>query len=441
MADTVTYGLDADLKAKRDAKYDVGLEKEVVVWIETITGQSKGDQSVHEWLKSGVVLCTLANTISPGAIKAINSSTMPFKQMENIKNFMNAARDIGVPESSMFGTPDLFEEKNMGSVMNCIFTYGGAVQTAVSDFAGPKLGVPLTVKSKDTKRAGGHATQTGGFAGTQEVQRPNEKGEFIVRHLGMKDAGTSAPTLLPATAAAPSATSPRPSLGSPAPTATSPRPSLGSPVPAASPAASAGASTTASSPAKPPGSPQPDTTYGLDRDLKAKQEATYDHDLEAAVTGWVEQITGSTRGDRSFAEWLKSGQVLCELANCIRPGIVKKINESQMPFKQMENITFFMNAARELGVPESSMFGTPDLYEEKNIGSVVKSLNSLGGAVQTSCPDFAGPKLGVAVHATTKADVRREKVMATQSDGFAGTLEVSRPHERADYVVKPIDRT
>ena len=47
--------------------------------------------------------------------------------------------------------------------------------------------------------------------------------------------------------------------------------------------------------------------------------------------------------------------------NVIKPGAVKKINTSKLAFKQMENVTFFLKACREIGVPQSSLFETPDL--------------------------------------------------------------------------------
>ncbi|CAK9004045.1 unnamed protein product [Durusdinium trenchii] len=134
-----------DQKSKRSANN----EQDVVQWIEAIAGSQKGDASVAEWLKSGVVLCDLVNAIQPGLIRTVNQQCVPFKQMENITKFLNAARELGLPESSMFDTPDLYEEKNVDSVITCIYALGGAVQTVRPEFTGPKLGIPLIAQGKD----------------------------------------------------------------------------------------------------------------------------------------------------------------------------------------------------------------------------------------------------------------------------------------------------
>merc|ERR1719253_689086 len=99
-----------------------------------------------------------------------------------------------------------------------------------------------------------------------------------------------------------------------------------------------------------------------------------------------------------------SGRVLCKLANTIKPGIIKNVNTMNAPFKHMENITYFMNAARDCGVPEASLFGTPDLYENRSMITVITALYFYAGVIQVSCPGFAGPHLGapVAVDNATK---------------------------------------
>lgn len=54
--ESYSYGMDAELKAKQDAKYDPKKEAEAQAWIEAMLGERFPD-SFHESLKSGVRLC------------------------------------------------------------------------------------------------------------------------------------------------------------------------------------------------------------------------------------------------------------------------------------------------------------------------------------------------------------------------------------------------
>jgi len=114
----------------------------------------------------------------------------------------------------------------------------------------------------------------------------------------------------------------------------------------------------------------------LDKDVKGKL-ATVGAELEDDLRAWVERLTGEKFSDRSFGKSLKNGILLCQLANKIRPNICPKIQKSPAPFVQMENINAYLNAARQLGVPQLDLFMTVDLFEEKNIGQVIRNLDTL----------------------------------------------------------------
>ena len=105
--------------------------------------------------------------------------------------------------------------------------------------------------------------------------------------------------------------------------------------------------------------------FGLDAALAEKQAAKYDLNSEMQVIRWIESVTTESFGSVPFAEKLKSGELLCRFINSIKPGTIPKINNSSMPFKQMENISSFLRACRSLGVAEFDVFETLDLYEEK----------------------------------------------------------------------------
>ena len=77
-------------------------EDEARAWIEAVTHLEKpADESFEAWLRSGVVLCTLLNALKPNSIKKISTSTMPFKQMEQISLFLrgtiSASRGAAAP--------------------------------------------------------------------------------------------------------------------------------------------------------------------------------------------------------------------------------------------------------------------------------------------------------------------------------------------------------
>jgi len=113
------FGLDRELAAKQEAKYDPTLEEEARKFICSKTNAviSSGKGCLVAPLKSGVVLCQLINALRPGSVSTINNGKMPFVQMENISNYLAACQKYGVRASELFQTVDLFEEKNMSAVV------------------------------------------------------------------------------------------------------------------------------------------------------------------------------------------------------------------------------------------------------------------------------------------------------------------------------------
>jgi transgelin len=69
----------------------------------------------------------------------------------------------------------------------------------------------------------------------------------------------------------------------------------------------------------------------------------YSEELAQECLEWVKEVTNeniNVSGDMdNFYEVLKDGVLLCKLVNCIQAGSVKRINDSKMAFKCMENIT------------------------------------------------------------------------------------------------------
>ncbi|RKP20662.1 hypothetical protein ROZALSC1DRAFT_12431 [Rozella allomycis CSF55] len=115
-------------------------EDEVKTWIAIVTGLELPNGDLHSVLKSGEILCALINRIIPNSAKFTKSS-MPFKQMENINQFLLACDRLGCPKQELFQTIDLYEKKNMNAVIDALYSVSRNAQKCgfQGPFIGPKL--------------------------------------------------------------------------------------------------------------------------------------------------------------------------------------------------------------------------------------------------------------------------------------------------------------
>ena len=138
--------------------------------------------------------------------------------------------------------------------------------------------------------------------------------------------------------------------------------------------------------------------YGMTAELQEKKAAKYDPGLAAEAVDWMQRVTGedlpsgtgSTPG--SVQEALKNGVYLCKLINTLQPGSVKKVNDSKMAFKMMENIGNFLSACEAYGLKKADLFQTVDLYEAENIPQVINGLHAVGRKAQAKGQEGIGPK-------------------------------------------------
>jgi len=395
----------------------VDLESEVATWVEAVTGERRGRQDLGDWLKDGQVLCRLANKIKPGICPRINSGTMPFKQMENVTAFIHAARALGVLEKDVFSTVDLYEQKNLRSVWLCLYNLGSVIRTSAPSYRGPYLGVAQTGAVSDYARQKQTVTQDSGFRKDidVEVRAGARKQRIAGEDPGAGASRTPSPV--------PHGQSPRVAPKSPRQETTSAASGYPASAASAAPAkrqtllvpAVGGAAARPASPSR--GSPPvPDVVSDL-----AARALGPSSSLEPEVRRWLEQVSGQ-HSSQDLGDWLHDGRVLCEVSNTIKPGSCPRINTSDMPFKQMENITAFIHACRFLGVLEKDVFSTVDLYEKKNMKSVVVCIYNLAGVVRTTAPMFSGPYLGVAQRASV-SDGARTKQAVTQDMGYRKDID------------------
>lgn len=141
------------------------------------------------------------------------------------------------------------------------------------------------------------------------------------------------------------------------------------------------------------------TKSGLAAEAHSKIQSKYDPQLASQLLIWLKDVMNledvDTSGDReTFYKLLKDGQVLCRLINVLQPGSIpeKKINNTKMAFKCMENINLFLENVRKLGVPAEETFQTVDLWEQQNLSSVLICLQSLARKASKFGFKSLGPK-------------------------------------------------
>ncbi|XP_015280438.1 PREDICTED: transgelin-2 [Gekko japonicus] len=154
------YGLSREGQQKIDRQYDPELEQILIQWIVAQCGPEVGQpqpgkDEFQKWLKDGTVLCKLINSLyakGQGPVAKIQSSTMAFKQMEQISQFLQAAERYGILATDIFQTVDLWEGKNMACVQRTLMNLGGlAVAKGDEFFAGDPNWFPK--KSQENRRA------------------------------------------------------------------------------------------------------------------------------------------------------------------------------------------------------------------------------------------------------------------------------------------------
>ena len=75
---------------------------------------------------------------------------------------------------------------------------------------------------------------------------------------------------------------------------------------------------------------------------------------------------------------LRSGVVLCNLVNKIKPGTIPKFAKTKLlPLMEMDNIQLYLKACWSLGVPSGDFFIVSDLYHNKSIHQVIQNIVSL----------------------------------------------------------------
>jgi transgelin len=384
--------LDRDVKNKIAAKFDPSKEAEVQFWIEEILGE-QFQEGFQESLKSGVRLCALINIIAPGSVKKVNGKEMPFAHRENISNYLEACKKLGMNLVDLFDTQDLYDAKNMVSVVNHFFSLSGYAKGW--GFQGPFL-AEREIKSVGAKPAASAASKKGG-------------GSASISALSMGSYGVDTgkdPTKVARTGVR--SVNEEAKFASVAP------------------------------------ADENDTLGALDRDVKNKIAAKYDPEREAEVIAWIEAVTGESLNG-SLVDGLHDGKTVCNLINICFPGTVDDISSKSMAFFQRENISKYLDGCKRRGMNLVDLFDTQDLYDNKNIVNVINHFYSFSAFVKAKSSKFNGPFIGVKLSDKNVREFTEEQMIAgksmvsAQTMGSYGVVDTG-PDVKFTHIIKDVDQ-
>ncbi|GAN04190.1 protein kinase [Mucor ambiguus] len=106
---------------------------------------------------------------------------------------------------------------------------------------------------------------------------------------------------------------------------------------------------------------------------RMKQEQ-FRQDEQAAIDYLNSTLDLSLSLNHQLHQELKDGVLLCNLVNKLKPGTIKQVGQRDLSFIKMDNITRFLQGARQLGLNSAQLFETIDLFEAKDMTAVIHTI-------------------------------------------------------------------
>ncbi|ETO30059.1 ras GTPase-activating-like protein [Reticulomyxa filosa] len=135
---------------------------------------------------------------------------------------------------------------------------------------------------------------------------------------------------------------------------------------------------------------------------------------------WISENTGVKIDPPNFQKQLRSGTVLCMLANAIQKDIIPKFEKPKIgeitdfifpPMAEVDNIKLFIEACKKLGVPNDDLFEPKDLHANSNLERFVHTLEVLSTICASQHKHVKG-SAGVMAAIVKAAENVKEKILS-----------------------------
>ncbi|KAK0062285.1 calponiny domain-containing protein [Biomphalaria pfeifferi] len=100
--------------------------------------------------------------------------------------------------------------------------------------------------------------------------------------------------------------------------------------------------------------------------LREEEEMEFYMDLAIHETErWIQAVTKkSVQYPDDTRKSLENGVLLCDLLNCLQPGVIKRINKLPTPIAGLDNINVFLKTCKSnFGLTDAQLFNPSDLED------------------------------------------------------------------------------
>lgn len=142
--------------------------------------------------------------------------------------------------------------------------------------------------------------------------------------------------------------------------------------------------------------------HGIDKAIWAAIDAKFDPTRAVNCMQWIHEVTGEEIPEQTgnvsewFADALKNGYYMAKLVLTLDPEVKDRIKKRRwkakkvrMPFQAMEQIDLFGRAVMELGVRDTDVCTSQDVWNKENPNQVITTLYALNAVV--SQRGWSGP--------------------------------------------------
>ncbi|KAH9488184.1 LIM domain only protein 7, partial [Bulinus truncatus] len=111
-----------------------------------------------------------------------------------------------------------------------------------------------------------------------------------------------------------------------------------------------------------------DEEQEMDYVIKLREEEEMEFFMDLAIhetERWIQAVTKKTlQCQDDTRKSLENGVLLCELLNCLQPGVIKRVNRLPTPIAGLDNINVFLKTCKsKFGLTDAQLFNPSDLED------------------------------------------------------------------------------